>query len=515
MPENENHTKSSVPKTRPPVVVVLGHVDHGKTSLLDTIRKTKIAEKESGGITQHIGAYQTEIKGKTITFLDTPGHEAFAAIRSRGVKVADIAILVVAADESVKPQTKEAIRIINEEKIPVVVAVNKIDKDGANVQKVKQDLASENILVEEWGGKVPLVEISAKQNKNIDELLEMVLLVAELENFEEDISVPATGIIIESHLDKRKGHVATALVQKGILKTGDWIVVGTIVGKIKMMEDFLAKQVDEATPSQPIQILGWPTSPGIGKEFKASTSREEADIIAGSNTDSAPLFQLFKGASKDALPEDGTKKYLNIIFKSDVSSSLEAIESTLGVINAKEVVCRVVNYDIGNISEGDVKMAIGSSAQIVGFRVIADSSVTKLAEKENVKISTFDIIYDLVEYIRKELSNLLEPEIKRVTLGRIKILAVFKTENRFQIVGGKVTSGKVRRGALADVMRNNAKLLSGRITQLQYNKEDVGEVKEGSECGLKFEKLPGQSDWDIKEGDTLEIYDEEKILRNV
>ena len=237
--------------------------------------------------------------------------------------------------------------------------------------------------------------------------------------------------------------------------------------------------------------------------------------MGADNTDLAPLFQFFKGVPKEVQPNDVKKKYFNIIFKSDVSSSLEAIEATLGAINSDEVICQVISYDIGNISEGDVKMAIGSSAQIVGFRVLADSSVMKLAEKENVKIATFDIIYEMVEYIRKELSNLLEPEIKRVPLGRIKILAVFKTENRFQIVGGKITSGKVARGAFADVMRNNAKLLSGKITQLQHSKEDVTEVKEGLECGLKFEKLPGQADWDIKEGDVLEVYQEENISRNV
>lgn len=490
-------------------MVVLGHVDHGKTSLLDTIRKTKVADKESGGITQHIGAYQTEIKGKLITFLDTPGHEAFAAIRSRGAKVADIAILVVAADEGVKPQTKEAISLIQNESIPVIVAINKIDKESANPQKVKQELAAENILVEDWGGKVPVVEISAKQNKNIEELLDMIILVAELEDLKEDTSPPVKGVIIESHLDKRRGYIATALISKGILRVGDSIAVGTIVGKVKSMEDFLGKPVLEAMPSQPVLITGWSSAPGIGRELQSYSGKNEAEKMAADNTELIRLFQLFKG--KESTDD---KKALKIIFKSDVSSSLEAIESALGAIKSEKVVCQVIGYDIGNISESDIKMAIGSGATVVGFRVIADNLAKKIAEKEGIKVATFDIIYELIEYIRKEMTSLVEPEVKKVFEGKIRILAVFKTDSRSQIVGGKVTSGKIVRGGLVDVMRNNAKLISGRINQLQHNKQDVSEVKEGSECGLKFEKTV-PSEWEVKEGDMLEVYEEEKIKRSL
>ncbi len=510
----------------------MGHVDHGKTKILDVIRKTAVAEKESGGITQHIGAYQVELttsdpKGeqilngtdkrretRKITFLDTPGHEAFAAIRSRGIKVADIAVLVVAADEGVKPQTKEAIAIINEEKIPTVVAINKIDKEGANIQRVKQELAAENILVEDWGGKIPVVEISAKQNKNIGELLDMILLVAELENLQEDLSPPAKGVIIESNLDKRKGYVATALVQKGKLRTGDWIAAGTTVGKIKFMEDFLGRLIIEAVPSQPVRIIGLSSSPAIGKEFIVANSRDEASNLAAENANLAPLFRFFKGIpeSKETIDKNKT---LNIIFKSDVSSSLEAIESALGAIKSEEVACRVVSHDIGNVSESDIKFAIGSGALVVGFRVEIDPSAKKLAEKENVKVATFSIIYELAEYIRQEMSKLLEPEIRRTLLGKVKILAVFKKDSKSQIIGGKVISGKITRGTLADVVRNNAKLLGGRIIQLQQNKQDASEVNEGFECGMKFESLPNQPAWDIKEGDVLEVYGEEKIPRNL
>ena len=496
---------------RPPIVVVLGHVDHGKTSLLDIIRKTSVADKETGGITQHIGAYQTQIKDKLITFLDTPGHEAFTAIRSRGAKVADIAILVVAADEGVKPQTKEAIKIIQEEEMPVIVAINKIDKEGANVQKVKQELTAENIIVEDWGGQVPVVEISAKKNQNIDALLEMILLVAELEDLKEDLSLPAQGIIIESNLDKRKGHVATVLVHKGIIKIGDWIVAGNVVGRIKSMEDFMGNLVLQAVPSQPVQIVGWTSAPAIGKEFSSALSKSEAKTKASNSVEATPLFEFFKGTVET---NDENKKFLNIILKSDVSSSLEAIEKSLQAIKSDEVGYRVLSYDIGNISESDIKTAVGSKAKVIGFRVHTDSSAKKLAEKEGVEINIFNIIYDLVEYIRVEIGNLLEPEIRRTFVGKVKILAVFKTDSRSQIIGGKVTSGKILRGALVDATRNNAKLISGRITQLQHNKADATEVKEGLECGMKFEKST-PSEWDIKEGDVLEAYEEEKIVRNL
>jgi len=496
----------------------LGHVDHGKTKLLDTIRKTKVAEGESGGITQHIGAYQVELTTndqrpttKIITFLDTPGHEAFTAIRSRGAKVADIAILVVAADESVKPQTKEAIRIIKEEKIPFIVAINKIDKEGANVQKVKQDLATEDVLVEDWGGKVPVIEISAKENRNIDALLDMVLLVAELEELNEDLSSPAKGIIIESSLDKRRGYVATALVQKGVLGMGDFIVVGTVVGKIKSMEDFMGKVIIEAKPSQPVLITGWPTAPDIGKEFVIAPDKDEATRIAGENVNLAPLFSFFKGSVETG---DENKKFLSLVFKSDVSSSLEAIEASLKAIKSQEVGYRVISYDIGNISEADVKTAIASKCQVIGFRVGIEESAKKLAEKEGIKIVNFEIIYELIEHVRNEMSELLGAEVKKNPLGKLKVLAIFKKDSHMQIIGGRVMSGKVIRGAMGDVTRNGLVVVSGKIGQLQHNKEDMPEVKDGLEAGIRFDAITKDFP-DVKVGDILDIYEEEKIKRSI
>ena len=507
---------------RPPVVVVLGHVDHGKTKLLDTIRKTKVAEGESGGITQHIGAYQTNVNGKIITFLDTPGHEAFTAIRSRGVKVADIAILVVAADESVKPQTKEAIRIIKEEKIPFIVALNKIDKEGANVQKVKQDLATEDVLVEDWGGKVPAIEISAKEGRNIDALLDMILLVAELEELNEDLSSSARGIVIESNLDKRRGYVATGLVQKGILNVGDWLVVGTVVGKVKSMEDFMGKTIVQAKPSQPVLITGWPIAPDIGKEFIVVLDKDEATRIARENVNLTPLFLFFKGSVETG---DENKKFLSLVFKSDVSSSLEAIEASLKAIKSQEVGYHVISYDIGNIAEADVKTAIASKCQVIGFRVGIEESAKKLAEKESIKIVNFEIIYELIEHVRQEMAGLLGVEIKKNPLGKLKVLATFKKDSRMQIFGGKVVSGKVVRGAMGDITRpslkasegearNGSIVVSGKIGQLQHNKEDVPEVKEGLEAGIRFDATTKDFP-EVEEGDMLDIYEEEKIARTL
>lgn len=490
-------------------MVVLGHVDHGKTKLLDTIRKTNVADKESGGITQHIGAYQVKANDKLITFLDTPGHEAFSAIRSRGAKVADIAILVVAADESVKPQTKEAIKIIQSEKIPFVVAINKIDKEGSNPQKVKQDLAAEEVLVEDWGGKVPVVEISAKQNKGINELLDMILLVADLEDLNEDLSLPTQGLIVESNLDKRIGHVATALVYKGILKVGDWIVAGTVTGKVKSMEDFMGNSITQAKPSQPVRIIGWSNAPHIGIEFTSAGTKEEVIKIAEDNMSLAPLLSFFAGAQET--PEN--KKTLNLIFKTDVTSSLEAIDAVLKTIKSDDVTYRVIGHDIGNISEADVKTSIAGHGQVVGFRVSIDEAAQRLAEREGVKITSFDIIYELIEYVREQMADLLGPTVTKVPLGKLKILATFKKDAKFQVVGGRVLSGKVIRGGYGEVLRNNLVICNGRIGQLQHNKEDVSEVKDGLEAGIRLDLIPSQPFQEIKEGDILEIYEEQKSKR--
>jgi len=490
----------------------LGHVDHGKTKLLDTIRKTKVAEGESGGITQHIGAYQATVKDKLITFLDTPGHEAFSAIRSRGAKVADIAVLVVGADESVKPQTKEAIKIIKEADIPYIVAINKIDKDGANPQRVRQDLATEEVLTEDWGGKVPVVEISAKVGTNMDELLDMILLVAEVQELKDERDVPASGVVIESHLDKQRGFVATALVQKGVLSVGDWVVVGTVIGKVKSMEDFMGVRLEQAVPAQPVLITGWTDSPDIGRELVAAKDKSKAEKLAKTNIDLAPLFSFLVQAVKGA-PTDPKKKILNVIFKSDVTSSLEAIEAAMNAVKSDEIAYHVVHYGVGNITEGDVKTAVSTKASIFGFRVEIENSARQQAEKDGVILNTFDIIYELIEAVREHMAGLLPTETKRTILGKLRVLALFKLEGRQQVIGGKVTTGKLSRGGLIGIVTGEEIKKLGKITQLQQEKTDVAEVQEGRECGLKVELA--DTSRTIKEGEVIEVYEEEQIKRSL
>jgi len=550
MPEKQNQKDPDTNfAPRPPIVVVLGHVDHGKTSILDKIRQTKVAEKETGGITQHIGAYQIEHPVKVplaptgqvmkkITFLDTPGHEAFSAIRSRGARVADVAVLVVAADEGVKSQTKETIQIIKETKIPFVVAINKTDKEGANPMHVKQELAENEVMVEGYGGTVPTVELSARTGEGINELLEMILLVAELEELKAPLDTPAKGVIIESHKDSRRGLVTTGIVMEGELRVGDWISAGDAFGRVKSLENFLGKPIKIATASQPCTILGWEIAPRVGQEFKVAASREEAEKISLTEAALGPINVFAKEAGTEG--EVTNKKVANLIVKADVQSSLEAIDQVLKAIHSEEVDYKVVNYGVGTINDADVKNAVAMKASIIGFRVNIDESVRQMAERENISAQMFDIIYGLAEAVRSIMSDLLEPEIKRIPLGKMKIIAIFKNLGKSQIVGGKVTQGKAVRGAMIDVIRNGALLITGKLGQLQHDKADVAEVAEGLEAGIRFDlpvsparlaealskraggpSVPAKQTQPIgvpmliKEGDVLEIYEEEKIKRSI
>ncbi|MCC6934408.1 MAG: translation initiation factor IF-2 [Candidatus Yanofskybacteria bacterium] len=508
MAELSSSTEHSA--SRPPVVVVLGHVDHGKTKLLDAIRNTNVIEGESGGITQHIGAYQAETNGRLITFLDTPGHEAFTAIRSRGAKVADVAVLVVAADESVKPQTREAIRIIKDAGIPCIVAINKTDKEGANPAKVKQDLAQEDVLVEEWGGQTPALEISAKTGAGIPELLDMVNLVAELQELTSTTTGPASGVIIESNLDKRRGYVATALVQNGTLRVGDWIVVDHVVGKVKSMEDFRGAALETASPSQPVLLTGWPEAPRVGGQFRTATAKKAAEDLAADSITPPPVaFDTYRG--QEAPGSD--RSLLNVIFKADVASSLEAIELAVASIPNEHVGLRVLASGIGNITEADVKTAAAKGAIILGFRVATEPAAQKLAERDGIRIASFDIIYELVEAVRTNLATLLPTETKRTVLGKLRVLAIFKTESRAVILGGKVTSGSVKKGSLVDLARGETPTRIGKVTNLQQEKEDVSEVAQGVECGLRIDT--SSFDGDIQEGDVLEFVTEETVQQTL
>lgn len=515
MPTNRGATsENKAGKTasrRPPIIVVMGHVDHGKTKLLDTIRKTNVIEGESGGITQHIGAYQVELDDKIITFLDTPGHEAFTAIRSRGAKVADIAILVVAADESVKPQTQEAIRIIKESDIPYVVAINKIDKEGANIERVKQDLATNEVLVEGWGGDVPVVEISALNGTGVDELLEMVLLVADLQELDADASANGTGVVIESHLDKKRGMVATILVHDGSLKVGEYIVVGTVTGKVRAMEDFSGNTIAQALPSQPAMVIGWTQAPEIGQTFRSTTVKKVADEWEQDSVPATDSFAFFKESLWADIPKES--KVLNVIFKADVLSSLEAIELSVQGIESEKVAFRVLSYGVGNVNERDVKTAVPKGALILGFHVGVEPSAKKLSEKESISIETYDIIYELIEAFRTAMADQLEPELKRNVLGQLNILALFKIEGNKQVLGGRVSKGKVVRGSFVDLVKGEKRLKIGKLLQLQHNKEDVTEVATGMEAGLRIDISAAEGSPEV--GDTLELYEKEKVRQNL
>jgi translation initiation factor IF-2 len=494
-------------RPRPPVVVVLGHVDHGKSSLIEKIKEIKITEKESGGITQHIGAYQVEHASegskdlKKITFLDTPGHEAFSAMRSRGSKVADIAILVVAADEGVKPQTKEAITYVKKAGIPMIVAFNKIDKPSVDLDRVRKELDQQGVLVEQWGGKIPVVETSAKTGKGLQELLEMILLVSEMENLTADFSAPAEGVVIESYLDSKSGPIATVLVRDGVLKIGDIISSASITGKVKLLEDFQKKPISEALPSAPCLIVGFGEVPTVGEKIKVFENSEAAQ----------EYVQVEKKKTKEAevLSAQEGQKILNLILKADVQGSMEAIEGVLKNLPQEKVVLRILKAEAGEVSQEDVMLAQGSKAKIIGFRIKVNPVARISAENKNIPIIVFDVIYDLFQAVRNLMEKYLEPETQRTDLGRIKILEVFRTEKNRQIVGGKAVEGEIKPGGKLEVIRvleGAEKIVGkGRMISLQKDKKSADRVMKGQECGLLFE-----GDVKIEEGDVLQSYIEER-----
>ncbi len=492
---------------RPPVIVVMGHVDHGKTSLLDSIRKTDVIAGEAGGITQHIGAYQIHRKGEMITFIDTPGHEAFTAMRSRGAKVADIAILIVAADDGVKQQTIEAFRIIEAAKIPYLVAINKIDKEGADIERVKQELSTRlNIIPEDWGGKIICSPISAKAGTGVEELLDMVLLVSETEGESlraNPVSL-AAGTVVESNVDKTMGPLATILVQNGTLRVGDQLCFnGVIYGKVKSLKNHNGEEVESAGPSTPVKILGLKVSPAVGDILSAGDGERLKFRKIKSSNNQAPVN--FSEEKKD----DNVPK-LNIILKTDFLGSAEAVEESLMKLNSERVKVKVLSRGLGYITEGDIKRAEDSGAKVIGFNVKMPTGIENLAREKMIEVKMFSIIYDLTRYIQEEMQLLVKPEIKRIDLGRLKILAIFRTENESQIVGGKVLDGVVRNNSFVEVKRGDDFIVLGNITQLQTAKQDVNEVEKDEECGLKYEGKPL-----IEEGDILNFYQEEKIINKI
>ncbi|MFH1841291.1 MAG: translation initiation factor IF-2 [Candidatus Nealsonbacteria bacterium] len=494
--KQENEKKENI-QSRPPIVVVLGHVDHGKTTILDFIRKTKVAEKETGGITQHIGAYEIEHKEKRITFIDTPGHEVFSAMRSRGAKVADIAILVVAAEEGVKPQTKEAISYIKKSGVPMIVAINKIDKSEADPERVKRELSQNEVLVESMGGKIPQVLVSGKTGKGIDELLELILLVAEMENLKGDTEKAGEGVVIEAYLDKNRGPTATLLLKDGILKEGDIIVTRSALGKIKILEDFQGKPLKEILPSMPCIVIGFEKVPQVGEKFEVSPDIESAQKYIEKKER--------KSEGGEVLFIEEGKKVLNLILKADVQGSIEAIEEIIKDLPQEKVLLRVLRSEVGEINENDISLAKSSQAKIMGFRIRTNPIAVKLAERDNVKIIAFDIIYELTQAVRQLMEKSLEPEKFRNDLGKIKIITVFLTEKNRQIAGGKIIGGEIKKGTLAEVFRRDELLGKGKIINLQKNKKSADSAKKGEECGIMYE-----GDVKIEEGDLLQVFIEER-----
>ncbi len=485
-------------QSRPPIVVILGHVDHGKTSILDFIRKTKVAADESGGITQHTGAYQIEHQGKKITFIDTPGHEAFSAMRSRGAKVADIAILVVAAEEGVKPQTKEAIQHIKKAGIPTIVAINKIDKKEAQPEKIKNELAENNLMVESLGGQIPSVNLSAKTGQGIDELLEMINLVAEMEELKANPDQPANGFIVESNCHSQKGNLATMIVKDGALKKADLVGTGSAYGKIKVMENFLGQPIESASASAPVIVSGFNQAPKVGEKFYVFETVEQAQAKVARK--SAKQEQ-----EKEVLFFDQDKKVLNLILKADVQGCLEAIKQALKNIPNEDINIRILKAEIGQINESDIKLAESAKAKIIGFKTKTGPAISKIAQHKKIKIKTYDIIYELIQGVREIASKMIEPEIIKEEIGQMKVLAIFRTEKNRQIVGGKVIQGQVKKGLSIEIFRQDKKIGQAKLIQLQRDKKEVDEISKGQECGILI-----QSSATIEKGDLLNFYQETK-----
>lgn len=498
---------------RPPVITVMGHVDHGKTSLLDAIRKSKVTETEAGGITQHIGAYTVNINGEKITFLDTPGHEAFTAMRARGAQITDIVILVVAADDGIMPQTAEAINHCKAANVPIVVAINKIDRPGANVDKVKQELSDYGLISEDWGGDTICVPVSAHTKEGIDSLLEMVLLTAEMQEIKANPHRNAKGTVIEAKLDKGRGAVATLLVQNGTLHVGDSIIVGSTYGRIRAMFDDKGKKIKVAGPSIPVEILGLSEVPAAGDRFHQVKDEKTARDIAAKRKQKV-REEYLQSAHKVSLEDlynqikEGKVKELNIIVKADVQGSIEALKQSLQKLSNEEVKVRVLHGAVGAITETDVTLASASNAIIIGFNVRPDSNAQAAAEKESVDIKTYRVIYNAIEDIKAAMVGMLEPDYKEVVLGKAQIRQTYKISNVGTIAGCYVQEGKIVRNSQVRIIRDGIVIFESELASLKRFKDDVKEVAEGYECGLSIDKFN-----DIKDGDIVEAYTMEEIKK--
>jgi translation initiation factor IF-2 len=498
-------------KPRPPVVTIMGHVDHGKTMLLDSIRKTNVMGGEAGGITQHIGAYDVELENGHVVFIDTPGHEAFTAMRARGAQVTDVVVLVVAADDGMMPQTKEAIDHARAAKVPIVVAINKIDKATANPEKVKKELSEDGLLPEQWGGNTLVAEVSAKQKTGIKELLDLILLQAEVLELRANPEKYARGVIIESKLDKGRGPVATLLVQEGTLKTGDVFLAGSHYGRVRAMLNDKGQKIQEARPSTPVEVVGFTDIPEAGETFIVVSEERMAKQISLHRQEKIREKELSK-LSKVSLEElydkikKGEVKELNVIIKADVQGSIEAVKEALKKLSTEEVKVHILHDAIGGITETDVNLASASNAIIIGFNVRPGVKAQSLAEQEQVDIRTYSVIYDAITDIKNALEGLLEPTYKEHILGRAQVIQIFNIKKLGTVAGSVVTDGKVVKGSHARLLRDNVVVYNGRISSLRRFKDDTKDCNQGLECGIGIENFN-----DIKLGDIIESYEMEEV----
>ena len=505
--EEENLAK------RPPIITVMGHVDHGKTSLLDAIRKSKVTSTEAGGITQHIGAYTVEVNGETLTFLDTPGHEAFTAMRARGAQITDVVILVVAADDGIMPQTVEAINHCKAANVPMIVAINKMDREGANPDRVKQELTEHGLVVEDWGGDIIAVPVSAKTRENIDTLLEMVLLTSEMQELKADAGRKAKGTVVEAKLDKGRGAVATLLVQNGTLHMGDSIIVGSTYGRIRAMFDDSGKKIKSAGPSIPVEVLGLSEVPAAGDRFTVVKDEKTARNMAEARKEKIRQ-ESFATSHRVSLEDlysqikEGSVKELSVIVKADVQGSVEAIKASLEKLSTDDVKVRVIHGAVGAISETDITLAAASNAIVIGFNVRPDNNAVAASERDGVEVKTYRVIYDAIEDIKSAMIGMLDPEYKEVVLGTAEIRATYKISNVGTIAGGYVLTGKLVRNADVRVIREGIVIFESKLASLKRFKDDVKEVNAGYECGFSVEKFN-----DIKEGDIIEAYTMEAVQR--
>jgi len=502
---------------RPPVVTIMGHVDHGKTSLLDAIRETEVAAGEAGGITQHIGAYQVHLNDRTITFLDTPGHEAFTAMRARGAQVTDIAVIVVAADDGVMPQTREAVDHAKAAEVPILVAVNKIDKEGAQPDRVRTEMTTLGLQPEEWGGDTMFVDVSAKARTNLDELLESILLLAEVEELRANPDVEASGVVIESKLDPGRGAVVTVLVNRGTLEVGDALVAGAHWGRVRALHDYKGRKVREATPSEPVEVLGFDTVPEAGEYVRAVENDRKARQLAGERgfrlKSEAQARRSNRTRSLATIFEDargGNLQDLNLVLKSDVSGSLEAFEDEIAKLPQSEVQVQIVLSGVGGITESDVMLAAASDAVVLGFNVRPVGEARQVADREGVEIRTYSVIYRAIDELRDAMQGMLAPEEVEETVGTVEVRAIFRASRVGTIAGCYVTDGRVTRGAKCRLVRDGTIVYDGEIESLRRVQEDVREVAAGFECGIVLRNYA-----DVKEGDVIEAYDTRQVERTL